>query len=471
MRWALVGSWTCCLLAAFILTQPAPVIGRGSSDHDAGRASGADVSVSDLPVIGGYATVAGVTGYSIGTTSCNVGTIPLNWFNATADHPVIAQNMYRLKSGRFEQIGMSWVKHAYCATQNNTCASCSPACAGCCDYLGVGCSDPYGSGFNGDQSRLGPRSEINPATGQFPFPPTLAWGQTGDGVYKRVAVPVADLNPAINSGAQYFCEGIYLARDDALSGNTANNASYRPFTVGAFSGGLYLLNVTGATTPEAPAIYAWAAAEPGVTIREIDVPSDGRVLAAFKTTDLGGTWHYELAVFNFYSDRAVQAVRVPTAGQSLTNIAARDIDHHSGEPYSTAAWTDNAGAGGELVWQTETYAANPNANALRWGTLFNYRFDAAGPPVPCDVTLTLFKPGAPSAVAFAGMGPAADGDLNCDGQINVLDINAFVLALSDAAAYATAYPTCYRGLADVNNDASVNVLDINAFVALLAGGN
>lgn len=471
MRWFVFVPWTIGLMATFVCTQPAPVVGRGAPDDLRGRNAGADVTVSDLPVIGGYATVGGVSGYAIATTSCNTGTVPLNWFNATADHPVIAQNMYRLKDGRFEQIGMSWVKHAYCASQFNMCLSCTPACAGCCDYLGVGCSDPYGSGFNGDQTRLGPRSEINPVTGQFPFPPTFGWGTTGNAIFKRVAVPIADLNPAINVGAQYFCEGIYLARDDALSGNVANNASYRPFTIGAFSGGLYLLNVAGATVPEVPAIYAWPAAEAGVTLREIDIPGDGRLVAGFKTTSLGGgTWHYEFAIFNFYSDRAVQAVRVPTAGQALSNVASRDIDHHSGEPYSTAAWTDNGGAGGVLTWQTETHAVNPNANALRWGTLFNYRFDAAGPPVTRDVALVLFKPGSPAEVTFAGVGPAGDGDLNCDGAVNVLDINAFVLALSDTAGYAAAHPACFRGLADVNNDGAVDVLDINPFVALLAGG-
>ncbi|TWT45521.1 Thermophilic serine proteinase precursor [Phycisphaerae bacterium RAS1] len=61
------------------------------------------------------------------------------------------------------------------------------------------------------------------------------------------------------------------------------------------------------------------------------------------------------------------------------------------------------------------------------------------------------------------------GDSNCDGQVNVLDINAFVLALSDPAAYAALYPGCARIRADINGDGAVDVLDINEFVAVIAG--
>ncbi|TWT44741.1 FG-GAP repeat protein [Phycisphaerae bacterium RAS1] len=61
------------------------------------------------------------------------------------------------------------------------------------------------------------------------------------------------------------------------------------------------------------------------------------------------------------------------------------------------------------------------------------------------------------------------GDMNCDGAVNVLDINPFVLAIGDVAAYAAAYPDCARENADIDDDGQVNVLDINAFVALLGG--
>lgn len=62
------------------------------------------------------------------------------------------------------------------------------------------------------------------------------------------------------------------------------------------------------------------------------------------------------------------------------------------------------------------------------------------------------------------------GDLNCDGVINNFDIDPFVLALTDPAAYAASNPGCDIMNGDINGDGSVNNFDIDAFVALLTGG-
>ena len=62
------------------------------------------------------------------------------------------------------------------------------------------------------------------------------------------------------------------------------------------------------------------------------------------------------------------------------------------------------------------------------------------------------------------------GDLNCDGSINALDIDPFVLALTDPVGYTSSYPHCDNMLADCNDDGSINSLDIDPFVDLLTGG-
>ncbi len=62
------------------------------------------------------------------------------------------------------------------------------------------------------------------------------------------------------------------------------------------------------------------------------------------------------------------------------------------------------------------------------------------------------------------------GDMNCDGQISVGDINPFVLALTDPSGYAAMFPDCDILNGDCSGDQQVTVGDINCFVALVVGG-
>jgi hypothetical protein len=61
------------------------------------------------------------------------------------------------------------------------------------------------------------------------------------------------------------------------------------------------------------------------------------------------------------------------------------------------------------------------------------------------------------------------GDLNCDGTVNVLDIEPFTLALTDWSQWLDTYPDCPPENADINLDGVLNTLDIEFFVQLLTG--
>lgn len=92
------------------------------------QGGGPDVIVGELNGGGpynGWGASGGIGAYSIGTTSCNIGTEVLLWQANTVWHPVIPQNMYRLKDDRFEQIGMSWLKHGFCAIKPTSACSTS----------------------------------------------------------------------------------------------------------------------------------------------------------------------------------------------------------------------------------------------------------------------------------------------------------------------------------------------------------
>ena len=59
------------------------------------------------------------------------------------------------------------------------------------------------------------------------------------------------------------------------------------------------------------------------------------------------------------------------------------------------------------------------------------------------------------------------GDTNCDGVVDLFDIDPFVLALTNPAAYMTAFPNCHVEQADADGSGTVDLFDIDAFVSLL----
>lgn len=359
-----------------------------------------DVIVGSLPSVVNYGVSGSETAFAVGTTSCNIGSTPLIWIANNNRHPVIGQNLYRLKNDRFEMLGMSWLKHGFTALQQNLCSPCTANPNG--SALGVGCSDPYSAGLNGSQGGLGPRSEVNATTGGFPYPwtnftPPIA----NPSMDKRLRVQTVDVDPAFNSGARYFFEGQYIHPDDAAQNNDDNNSSYREATIAGPSAG-FNVNWVGNTVRQQPAIMAWGTIDPQVTTQIVDVPGDGRYIMAWKSFPSPisvGLTRYEVALHNLNSDRSAGGVSFDFPCGAITRLPGfNDVDYHSGEElvYTNTDWTATATATALSYTNDAPFSTNPNANALRWGTMYNFWFDTD--TAPSTATITLFKPGTPTTV-------------------------------------------------------------------------
>ncbi|MHC5112834.1 MAG: hypothetical protein ACYTGP_00225 [Planctomycetota bacterium] len=435
-----------------------PVAAGGEADGLSDCTSvGPDVIVGAITdLVANYQSEGGIEAYAIPTTSCNIGDAELLWIASTNQHPVIAQNMFRLKDDRFEQVGQSWLKHAFYALQQSLC------CPGCFNSgtglrLGVGCSDPYTASRNGTQNGAGPKYEVHAHTGVFPYPP--ASPPYSGNVARRLQVAIADLDPAQAGGGQYFVEAQYVTADDAAAGNQNNNASFRAATITG-GGATWTLGLTGPTHRERPAIRAWRDANPAVVETDVQIPGEGLIIIAALATDLGdGTWQYEYAVHNLNSDRAVGSFTVPARG-AITDIGFHDVAYHSGEPQDGADW-DVATAGGVVAWSTVDFATNAHANALRWGTLYNFRFRGPGPPVTTTATLGLFKPGTPESVTASTVGPPAEpaacpADLDGSGDVGFGDILAIIGSWGECGA------PCPE---DLSGNGQVDFADILAVIA------
>ena len=392
---------------------------------------GPDVIGGDLSSLQQFGSSGTQVGLAMGTNTCNSGDQELNFFAMpNTDHPVLAQNLYRMSGGtanneRFEQIGQSWGAHAFFALQSNGCSfGCTPASDG--THLGVGCSTADTASINSGPLNLGSRAWLNPFTGLFPSTANDHAGHTHTGTSHRILVNGSDLDTTMNPGATYYAEAQYVTPHEyawcqANPGqcNMYNNASYRQFSVAGTT--TFTFSPIGSTMRMTPAINAW----PGATIRTIEpAPGvDGRAFLAYKVTGpVAGLYHYEYAIYNQSLDRAIQSFSVPRLlipdinGAELggeQNVEFHAPPQHPGFPadgtqgnagFSSAEWTFNPSAT-SLTWSSETLAQNPNANAIRWGTLYNFRFDSSTPPVASNATIGFFKTGEPITVAIEGPAP------------------------------------------------------------------
>lgn len=392
-----------------------------SDSPQPGTVPGPDVVVGDVYGLAQFGSSNGTqVGLAIGTDSCNFGTVDLNWFALpNNDHPVIPQNLYRMSGGatndeRFEQIGQSSVKHAFTALTQNLCGLGCNGVGG--SRLGSGCSDPYSASLNAGPN-LGSRAWINPFSGAYPrgdsaTPPNNHAGHVHVGPTHRVLTEINDLNTTLNSGATYYAEAQYVTpheynwcQANPTQCNMYNNVSYRRYNVSG-TGSPFSFSPVGSTVRTRAAVNAWT----GATLVEIrpDPGNDGIGLVGYKVTNSSpGVWHYEYVVYNQNIDRAIQSFNVPVGtGATLNNIGFQSPPQHPGSAadgtvgsagFSNAPWTQTQ-TSAAMTWSSETIAQNPNANAIRWGTMYSFRFDSNRPPQTANATIGFFKTGNPITV-------------------------------------------------------------------------
>jgi YD repeat-containing protein len=171
-------------------------------------------------------------------------------------------------------------------------------------------------------------------------------------------------------------------------------------------------------------------------------------------------------------------------GYTNDTLGRRTVIAHSGSAFGTA-FTQNLGYndGNELTSSSRTdgsvyarsYTYDPIGNRTASSML--------EPPVPSSYlrkALNQYERVETDAGTDIVQGHRydADGnlieayvaaDMNCDGQINTFDVDAFVLALTNPATYASTYPGCDPLNGDINGDGLLDTLDIDLFTAYLTG--
>jgi len=353
--------------------------------------------LDDIQQVGHVGTFpTGTAGLALATTICNFGDVDVPWLAPMEEnHPLIHMALYRLLNGRFEQVGVSWMKHGFFATSFSDCSTCQDPSDG--TYLGIGCSDTYSVSNNSNRAYLGPRSEVNPYTAVWTCTGSHFSGGVQDCVRRhgssghnavdhRLIVADGDLN---NPGATYYYEGCYFVRNDV---SLTNNWGSRSCTM-SWNGSMWTFATPSSGNPliNGPAIGRWGEMATTVPLSS----DDGQVTLAVQTTHVtGNTYHYEYALLNRNANRQVRSFSIPAYGVSnITNLGFHDNDNNATNDW-TVSITD-----GVITWQTSTYAQDQNANALVFGNMMNFRFDADAQPANHNASLGIFKPGASFCIA------------------------------------------------------------------------
>src|SRR4029077_8907074 len=112
----------------------------------------------------------------------------------------------------------------------------------------------------------------------------------------------------------------------------------------------------------------------------------------------------EYALYNQNLDRSIQSFSVPVApGVSISNAAFHAPPQEPGwandgtlnnQGYSSQPWTFTQ-ASGSITWNSERFAQNQNATAIRYATLYTFGSYADQPPQAASATVGFFKTGSP----------------------------------------------------------------------------
>ena len=352
-------------------------------------------NISNISVLGSTATTIGCAAQN---DMCNPGTVQIPW-QATMqeNHPKFGFMVARESNGRFEQISdRSFCKHAFTSVNGSGgCGTCQNPGTG--SVMGIGCTDAYGVGNNGDRTWLGPADEIDPWLGTWSHvgsyfdrgDPDVGPPANNDGVRSLSSTQIAAFNSVKNrvtinisdlgvAGAAYWYQ-IHLLHQGEAVANRTDNLMSRGVN---FSGsGTSWNSVDSGIATYGSILTRWTGATVNTAGNGLD---DGRFAVGVKVTGpTAGVYHYEWAVHNIDNSRGGAAFHVPVDPAAVvTNIGFRDIDGSALDDWTAAR------VGNEMIW------SSPAGNPQNWNTIFNFRFDCSVGPSNAPVTIDEARIGA-----------------------------------------------------------------------------
>lgn len=347
----------------------------------------------------------GEIGMAVGHSHCNSGTVHIPWIGTAGGvmvdtYPKIAFLLARDSGGRFVQISSkAHMKHSRVAF-NFTGGPCGTCQNGPSSTFRIGCYDVYGTGFNGNQSNLGPTDEVDPWLGSWN--PVGSYFDRGDPAVSGPSATdgVQSLNTAgwdvfknrlivrepeiAVPGAQFFAQAHCVVKNESGDGR-GNNMASRGLTI-TYGGSAWTSSLTAAPALHGSILNRWSGASISSGRNNYD---DGHFVVGVKVTGpVNGMWHYEYAVHNQDNGRGGASFRLPICPTArVANAGFRDIDTNA-----LNDWTFNR-SGSEIAWLAT------GTNSHDWNTIYNVWFDSDAAPIAGSLTIDQARVG-PGALSL-----------------------------------------------------------------------
>ncbi|MHA7813375.1 MAG: GC-type dockerin domain-anchored protein [Phycisphaerales bacterium] len=400
--------------------------------------AGPDLICSEILSGQTYGALGDYQSFSFGDITCNIGDEPFTYQASTPNHPVFTSGLYRIKDGRLEQIGLSFVTHTFFPLQGNACdLGCEPGAPG---MLGPGCSNTVGAALAGNQADMGPRIEVNPWSGEIVYP-FRTINETGHSYYKRLKAHVSDIS---DPDAQYFVERQYVSNEEAPEARN-NNSSYRRVS---FTPGTNAPQVLGDTFAGQPAIFAWRdhglgpnMPDPDVMISSVNHADGGVIHVGSKATDLGdGSWRYDYAVQNQNMQNefgdGLGAFFIPIGFNRTTRDPYfNDVDYLDSPDgiYLSGDWVFSNTVGRArwfAPWEPQIFF---ELNYIRWGSTYTFSFVSDHPPTQkfAHVGFGALSFSYIQARVVAPTSGPCRADFNADGTLDFFDVSLWLQAYQD----------------------------------------
>ncbi len=427
---------------------------------------GADITISSMSNIRQMGRLGDVVAISMQSTICNMGSESVDWYgNPDPRHPFLVFNLYRIQGGRLEQIGQSWVKHGFSASQ--TSGVCGLTCRRDPDgNLGSGCADIYGVTTNASQRTFGPRHEINPWTGEFTYAGSHidTTSSNHNPIQHRLTAKDSDIDPAANPDTRYVVELFTLSHDDS---EHTNSLGWQELDISGNPGGEWDFDFRQVIGNPGPALDAWEGGSRTV-IPEGELVDDGRCyLDVHVSQNPDGTYHYEYALYNLDMHRSVSSLSIPVGSDvTVSGIGFRAVES-SEDGFNNEPWAAERNASG-VTWSTSSFAAHPDSNPLGWGSLYNFWFDANVAPGDGGAALGVYRTDIEGPASFSGVTrvpgegvlPPPEGELfrrgDTDGNGSV-ELTDAILVL-DYLFQGSGAPGCLE-TADSDDNGKVDISD------------